>query len=94
MRRRCRVDRRHSLTVHPNFPAAVAYLSQQAAQGGYGVERMQRNAAACNRRGCRLYFTVLLYDTPAASLVKVCEDRSGRVTGASNVSRGDTSCKP
>ena len=82
------------MTVHPNFPAAVAYLNQQAAQGGYGVERMRRNASACNRRGCRLYFTVLLYDTPAASLVKVCEDKLGHVTGSSNISRGGPSCKP
>lgn len=82
------------MTAHPNVPAAVAYLNQGAAAGGYGVAHMQRNAVACDRHGCRLYFTVLLYDTPAASLVKVCENSAGRVVGASNISRGDPSCKP
>lgn len=82
------------MTAHPNVPAAVAYLTQGAAAGGYGVARLHRNAVACNPQGCRLYFTVLLYDTPAASLIKVCENPRGRVTGASNISRGDSSCEP
>jgi hypothetical protein len=73
--------------AHPSLPAAEAYL----ARGGAPVLE-RHNGTRLVAKGYELYFTVILRGVRTAMIVKVCEDRRGRVTGASSISYGDVGC--
>lgn len=52
----------------------------------------RHNGTRAVPRGYELYFTVILRGVRMGMVVKVCEDRTGRVTGSSNISYGDRGC--
>jgi hypothetical protein len=73
--------------AHASLPAARAYLASH-----YIALHVQFNAARPRTNGYALYFTVILLGGRSAFVMKLCEDRNGRVTGSSNVSYGEASC--
>ena len=71
----------------PDLPAARAYLARTLAP-----IIVRYNGVLPRRNGYALYFTVVSQGIRMAYLVKLCEDRHGRVTGSSNMSYGEPSC--
>ncbi len=70
----------------PSLPAAHHYLQRS------GVVRAWNAHLATSRHGYAYYFTVFMPGGRFAHLMKVCEDRHGRVTGATNLSAGEPDC--
>ena len=75
------------MSAHPSVSAAQAYL----ARGGATV-LARHNGTRAVAKGYELYFTVIVRGVRMGMVVKVCEDRAGRVTGSSNISYGDPGC--
>jgi hypothetical protein len=71
----------------PDLPAARAYIARTRAPLA-----VQYNGLLPRRNGYALYFTVVSVGGRMGYVVKLCEDRRGRVTGSSNVSYGEESC--
>jgi len=71
----------------PDLPAARAYVARTRA-----ALVVRYNGMLPRRNGYAFYFTVLSRGARAAFVVKLCEDRLGRVTGSSNASYGEPSC--
>lgn len=74
--------------AHPSVAAARATLTAPDSR----VVHVRYDATVQRRGGYALFFTVVSTGARSAVLVKVCEDRSGRVTGSSDVSSGEPSC--
>jgi hypothetical protein len=72
----------------PSVPAALHYLHR------IGVVRTWNVHVKRGDYGYAVYFTVLIPGGHSAQLLKVCESRRGRVTGASNISNGEPDCEP
>jgi hypothetical protein len=72
----------------PSLPAALHYLHR------IGVVRHWNTQVRRSTDGYAVYFTVLIPGGHSAQILKVCESRRGRVTGASNVSNGEPDCEP
>jgi hypothetical protein len=70
----------------PSLPAAVHYLEQS------GVVRHWNGTLGHTAHGYAFYFTVLMPAGRSAQLMKVCENRRGRVTGSTNLSAGEPDC--
>jgi hypothetical protein len=77
----------HAVPPHASIPAARAYLVQRN-----GHARVRSNSTETRAGGFVLYFTVVSSADRSASVVKLCEDGHGRVTGTSVVSHGEPSC--
>jgi hypothetical protein len=71
----------------PDLPAALAFIARTRAP-----IVVRYNGILPRRNGYALYFTVVSAGVRTAYVVKLCEDRHGRVTGSSNVSYGEASC--
>jgi hypothetical protein len=72
--------------VAPSLPAAVHYLQQS------GVVHTWNTTLGRTPHGYAYYFTVVVRGSHFAHLMKVCETRGGRVTGATNMSAGEPDC--
>jgi hypothetical protein len=70
----------------PSLPAAVHYLEQS------GAVRTWNASLGRTPHGYAYYFTVFVRGEHVAHLMKVCETRHGRVTGATNMSAGEPDC--
>jgi len=73
--------------ANPDVPAARAYIARTRAP-----TVMRYNGLLSRRNGYALYFTVVSLGGRSAFILKLCEDRHGRITGTSNVSYGEPSC--
>lgn len=71
----------------PSLPAALHYLEQS------GVVREWSGGMKRSSHGYSFYFTVIVHGRHFANLMKVCESRHGRVTGATNMSAGEPDCE-
>lgn len=71
----------------PSVPAARAYLTRP-----HDTVRVQYNGTHARPNGYALYFTVVWSGARSAVIVKLCEDRRGRVVGSSSISDGEPSC--
>ena len=71
----------------PSLPAALHYLERS------GIVRHWSTHVSRSDHGYAYYFTVIGPGGRFAHLLKVCEDRRGRVTGATNLSAGEPDCE-
>jgi hypothetical protein len=79
-------DGQPTMVAAPSLPAALHYLHQS------GAVRVWNGSVAEGSHGYSYYFTVLTRGGHYAHLMKVCETRRGRVTGATNLSAGEPDC--
>jgi hypothetical protein len=73
--------------AEPSLPAARAYLMRS-----FTEVRAQYDAMLVRKNGYAYFFTIVRFGERGAVIIKVCEDRRGRVTGSSVVSNGEPSC--
>jgi hypothetical protein len=71
----------------PSIPAARTYLVSARA-----AIFIQYDVTRSRSGGYASYFTIRSIGGRKAFVVKVCEDRRGRVVGSSSVSDGEPSC--
>ena len=73
--------------AHHSVASARAYLARAHSAAWTQFDGLQARPG-----GFALYFTVISAGRRFAAIVKVCEDRRGRVTGSSTVSDGEPTC--